>query len=446
MLAGSRHGDHEGVVLADVSGETRRMIEAFGSRFRAEALPNPEGTWFSPPNRSAGIAEHDLVQAADIINLHWVADFISTEDVVSLLSLGKPVVWTLHDAKPFTGGCHYTGGCELFKTLCIDCPQVKAAFQNIVRASHLLDINLLGNFTNLTIAAPSRWLKSEAQSSRVFSGFRAEVIPYDVNLDVFRPARTPGLRQTLGCSEDAVVVLFGGSFLSEHRKGIAILAEAIRCILKEPDISSRYEQGRLVFAAFGRGEDVLNAAGFRVHHGGVQSTETGMARLLQTADLFVCPSLEDNLPNTVMEAMACGLPVIGTNIGGIPDMVEDGVNGCLVNPGDSASLACALRRMLDETIDLKQMGRRSREICEAKFGSGTQARAYTALFEDLLAAAPPGLQAPVNSDAASRSRLDLKAAMLDCEDKLGIRSSPERRWWSKTRSLIRYTCQLLRGQ
>jgi len=169
-----------------------------------------------------------------------------------------------------------------------------------------------------------------------------------------------------------------------------------------------------------------------------------MARLLQNADLFVCPSLEDNLPNTVMEAMACGLPVIGTNVGGIPDMVESGVNGYLVKPGDSASLACALQRMLDKTTDLKQMGRRSREICEAKFGGGTQARAYTALFEELLAAAPSKLRAPVRSEEANKSRLDLKTAMLDCENMLGICPSPKRRWWYKTWSLMGYLCRLFR--
>lgn len=217
---------------------------------------------------------------------------------------------------------------------------------------------------------------------------------------------------------------------------MAVLVEAIRCILQQPDICSRYERGHLVFAAFGRGEDELNSAGFRVHHAGVKSTEDEMARLLQAADLFVCPSLEDNLPNSVMEAMACGLPVIGTSVGGIPDMVEHGVNGCLVNPGESISLARALRRMVDRPSDLNQMGRRSREICEKKFASGIQARAYTSLFEDLLAAPPTELRAPGNSGQASRSRLELNAAMLDCERKLRIRPSPVRLWWSKLRSLM----------
>jgi len=444
MLAGSRHGDHEGVVVAEVNKECRGKSELFNSHFRAEALTSPEGTWFSPPNPATGIVTHDLVQQADVINLHWVADFISTEDVADLLSLGKPVVWTLHDAKPFTGGCHYAGGCERFKSLCMNCPQVRPSFQDVVRASHLRDINLLGNFTNLTIATPSRWLNSEAQRSKLFSGLRTEVIPYGVDLDVFRPARSRALRRKLGWSEEAVVVLFGGSFLTERRKGMAIVIEAIRCILQQPDICSRYERGDLVFAAFGRGEAELNSAGFRVHHLGVKTNEDDMARLLQIADLFVCPSLEDNLPNSVMEAMACGLPVIGTNVGGIPDMVENGTNGCLVNPGDPVSLARSVQRMLDKTTDLKQMGRRSREICEAKFGSGIQARAYTSLFEDLLATPPTKLRGPGNSGKANRSRLELNAAMLECERKLRISPSPVQLWWSKVRSLMRCSRHFLR--
>ena len=442
MLARRRHGDYEGVVLAAVSKRSEEKIEAFGSAFRATALSEVNGPWFSPPNPFSGIADHYLVREADVINLHWVADYLSTDDVVGLVKLGKPIVWTLHDARPFTGGCHYPGGCERFRSLCSDCPQLRADFRCLAAASHTFDIESLQSVANLSLVSPSRWLGAQARTSKVFSAFRTEVIPNNVDLEVFCPGKNSVLRQELGWNEKAVVVLFGGSFLSEQRKGFTALFEAIRIMLQKPDVRARYDRGLLIFAAFGRGEDVLNSAGFRVHHVGVKRNENEMADLLRAADLYVCPSLEDNLPNTVMEAMACGLPVVGTNVGGIPDMVEDGVNGRLANPVDPYGLSDVLHEMLYESADRTGMGQRSREICEIRFGNGTQARAYAAFFEELLATAPIKLRAPENFEAASKSRHNLKMAMLDCEKQLRLRPSLAGQFWSKAKVFMKSRCVL----
>jgi glycosyltransferase involved in cell wall biosynthesis len=433
MLVRQRHGDHPGVVAASVSRKSERQIVNFGNAFRAKALAGNEGSWFSPPNPRASIADHPLVREADVINLHWVADFLATHDVVELLNLGKPVVWTMHDARPFTGGCHYTGGCDRFKNLCSRCPQLRPEFQHLAEASHALDVKLLKLSPRLSLVSPSNWLADQARHSAVFTALRTEVIPNNVDLSVFRPGSRSDFRRKQGWQEDAFVVLFGGSFLTEKRKGFTVLVDAIRRMLQREYTRASYNERRLIFATFGRDAQVLDGAGVCLDRSGPKMSEAEMAQLLQAADVYVCPSLEDNLPNTVMEAMACGLPVIATNVGGIPDMVEDGVNGYLVEPNDPAALAEALRRLLGNRGKLQEMGRRSRAICESRFGNGIQARAYSTLFGELLAA-PRETRDSVREALSPAACTALTEAMRDCRRKLELPDGPVMHWMSKAKT------------
>ena len=434
MLVRQRHGNYAGVVAATVAKKAEQQIVNFGNAFRARALVEKEGSWFSPPNPSVSLVDHPLVRQADIINLHWVADFLATADVVDLLNLGKPVVWTLHDARPFTGGCHYTGGCERFKSICSKCPQLSAEFQHLAEASHTLDVRLLKRSANLSLVSPSNWLAGQARNSSVFGVLRTEVIPNNVDLSVFRPGSRSDFRRKQGWKEDAFVVLFGGSFLTEKRKGFSVLVDAIRQMLQSKLVRARHDQGSLIFATFGRGAETLDGAELSLNHTGAKASEAEMAELLQAADLYVCPSLEDNLPNTVMEAMACGLPVIGTNVGGIPDMVKEGVNGYLVEPGEPAALADALQQMLYGQHKLKEMGKCSRAICEREFGNGVQARVYSDLFEELLTTNPCESNGTRNNALLSSPDVPLRDAMRSCERKLRLRFLPGTQWIAKAKS------------
>jgi glycosyltransferase involved in cell wall biosynthesis len=222
------------------------------------------------------------------------------------------------------------------------------------------------------VVAPSRWLTAQARSSAVLGRFDARTIPYGLDLDVYAPGDKRAARAALGVPVDSRVVLFVAHRVDNARKGMARVAEALRALGDVPD---------LALLSVGEGAP----SGMPIRHVALGSIddEARMALAYRAADVFAIASSQDNLPNTVLEALACGTPVVGTDAGGIPDMVIDGDTGFLAAPGDSRAFAEALRRILSDGELVARLGRGARALAEARYGLETQARAYAALFADL---------------------------------------------------------------
>jgi hypothetical protein len=166
-------------VAVDSSVETARTRQEWGAiQQRVNAnLAKQHCTFFSLPVPGYDLSSHPAVEAADVIHLHWVAGMLSPESVAALQALGKPMVWTLHDMRAFTGGCHFSDGCRRFENDCAECPQLKPDF------NHLAEFNL-GNLlktvdaTGITVVTPSRWLGDCARGGfgGIWIGFRANVV------------------------------------------------------------------------------------------------------------------------------------------------------------------------------------------------------------------------------------------------------------------------------
>lgn len=384
LLAKRAEAESGVTVPHDPDPQATRSHERLAGLLRIYGVEQSSSWHFSSLGPHFSLVSHPIVQEADVINLHWVTDFLSLRSVTDILALGKPVVWTLHDQRPFTGGCHYSGSCRQFEGLCRACPQLLPEFRPLAETCHQAAIACLSKASNLTVVTPSRWLAEEAGKSAVFRSLRIENIPYDIDMNVFRPASSGHLRGRFGWSEQAVVVLFGSHFVSDRRKGFDLVLSAVAKCLQNEKIANMASRGELIFAAFGSDGDALFDFDLPIRHVGLMSTEEKMAELFQAADLFVCASRADNLPNTIMEAMGCGLPVLATSVGGIPEMVEDGDNGRLCAPDDPEALAIALADMIENKSLLAAMGARAREFCERNYAQGMQARAYGCLFEQLL--------------------------------------------------------------
>jgi glycosyltransferase involved in cell wall biosynthesis len=384
LLAKRAEAESGVVVPIDPDPQGTRNHDRLAGLLRAYGVEQASAWHVSLLGPHFSLASHPLVQEAEVINLHWVTDFLSPRSVTEILALGKPVVWTLHDQRPFTGGCHYSGSCRQFEDLCRACPQFLPEFRPVAETCHEAAIACLSEASNLTIVTPSRWLAGEARRSAVFRGLRVESIANDVDINVFRPASSGHVRRRFGWPERAVVVLFGSHFVNDRRKGFDLVLSGVGKCMQNKKIASMVSRGELIFAAFGSDGDALLDFDLPIHHVGLMSTEKEMAELFQAADLFLCASRADNLPNTIMEAMGCGIPVLATSVGGIPEMVEDGANGRLCAPDDSDSLAATLADMLAQKSVLSGMGTRAREFCERNYAHGMQAQAYTSLFEELL--------------------------------------------------------------
>ena len=390
LLALNRHGDFDSVVVYNQCHE-RGNVDRFGARLRQYGLSaGARGRWFSADAPPCGLAKHPLVANADIINLHWVADFVSVRDLDELLSLGKPVVWTLHDERPMTGGCHYTDSCRQFESTCGQCPQLQPQLWGMAHCTRHAANLVLEERKNLTIVAPSNWIARQAESSSAFSKKRIAVIPYDVDTQIFRPPHERDektqIRKVLQIDEEALVFMAGGASLSDSRKGLHLFQTAAKLVLEDWHAIPSSRRKKIVFCSFGGAPRPCSPfARAPVKYLGKAHDEQGVAQYLRACDIFVCPSLEDNLPNSVIEAMACGCPVIASNTGGLSDLVDASITGLLVEPGEPEALAKAMNQMVHSDRGIVDcMQRNSLAKCRTSFARPMQAEAYEALFHDLL--------------------------------------------------------------
>lgn len=337
-----------------------------------------DGPLFSRDRTAFGRLPLRQMPAADVYGLHWTADLVDYRMLAPLARRG-PVVWTLHDMNPFTGGCHYDAGCDRFTAACGECPVLVApasddASARTLRRKHRALAAVPDEA--VTVVCPSAWLAGEARRSALFGRFDARVIPNGIDLDVFRPVGDrAAVRQRLGLQPSDRAVLFVAEIIDDIRKGRRELERALA------EAARRLPHLRVL--TLGQG-DTTGMTGPAFRHLGKLSDPAVIRDAYAAADLFVIPSLQDNFPNTVIEAMACGTPVAGFATGGVVDAVEEGLCGTLAPTGDTARLADGVVRLLTDDGQRAAMGRAARSRAEERYGLPTQAAAYRALYVELL--------------------------------------------------------------
>lgn len=296
-----------------------------------------------------GIGGADIVSTsefrdADIIHLHWVNQgFLSLKELRRILRSGKPVIWTMHDMWPCTAICHHARDCNRFQSHCQECPQLlypsrrDLSFWVFDRKATIYPEG------NLTFVACSEWLASEARKSRLLAGKEVISIPNTYNHHAFCPGSQEEARRRFTLPKNLRLLLFACQKVTNERKGLDYLFEALR---SEP---IHQWQGRLGLVVVGEmAEDVAYSVPFPIYRQDYINEEEDMALLYRAVDLFVTPSLEENLPNTIMEAMACATPCVGFDIGGIPEMIDHEKNGYVARYRDAEDLARGINFVLDE--------------------------------------------------------------------------------------------------
>lgn len=336
-------------------------------------------TLFSPDWPTWDIAAHPAVVAADIIHVHWVAGFLDAEAIRRLAATGKPVVWTQHDMRAFTGGCHYPAGCAGFTADCRGCPQLVPRLAAVPERTLRRSRRLLRGLP-LTFVAPSRWLAAELARASLFdpTSHAVHVIPNGIDLARYAPAPDKAAaRARLGLPATGLAILLGSVSLAESRKGartaaaaLAILGERLRASGGPPAVA----------VACGAGD--LSLPGIAHRHLGALD-EPGMIAALHASDVHLTMTREDNLPNTVVEALACGLPVVGSAVGGVPEMLHTGVEGWLVAADEPAAAAAALFDLARDPRLLAAAGRAARDRAVTTFDARLQAHRHLALYRCL---------------------------------------------------------------
>lgn len=318
----------------------------------------------------------EYLQDADIVNLHWINRFIDLPSFFRTIPERIPVVWTMHDMNPFTGGCYYDEECGRFRTGCHACPQLaKYSLTNPARRiwNHKKRLYRRIPPRRICLVGPCRWIASQAMESGLTSHWRTRVIPYGIDTDEFAPRDKAFARSVLGIPQHSKVLLFlvGGS---PRRKGLYALARIAEALADDP---------RMVIATMGPVVAILPA---NIAHAnlGVATNPRLLSLVYSATDAFLMLSQQDNLPNTVLEAMACGTPVAAFSVGGVPDMVQHGYNGLLCPHGDADGLAALLKQHFNDPACFRQMGANARQRIEQEFSLRLQAQRYTDLYHELL--------------------------------------------------------------
>ena len=340
-------------------------------------------TLFSLPYPGYDISGSPLVQNADIINLHWVSQFQSPVTLKHIFALGKPVVWTLHDQWAFTGGCHYSTGCGGYQSSCKECPQLANDPFSLPEAI-LHDKEDLFQNANLTIVTPSRWMGRCARESRLFKSLRVEVIANSLETDLYSPLPKDQAKKCLEIPDDAVTFLFGAIDGTEKRKGFVELVGAMKFCLENEFFKELLRKDQLRLLCFGSPNDQLESMGIPVVSLGRLGTDEEIRNAYSAAEIFLLPSLEDNLPNTILESMSCDTPVVAFDVGGVPDMVTDGVHGLLVKAFDIEQMGKAIVSLALDADKRLSMGKAGREKAISDYALDVQAGNYLKLYDDLL--------------------------------------------------------------
>jgi glycosyltransferase involved in cell wall biosynthesis len=315
----------------------------------------------------------------DIVHLHWInAGFVRIE---TLAKLNRPLVWTLHDMWPFTGGCHYSGECDRYTKSCGACPQLQSERErDLSRWVWRRKLDAWRDI-DLTVVSPSRWLADLAARSSLFSNTRIEIIPNGLDLQRYKPIDKKLAKQLLGLSPEKKALLFGAvGATGDRRKGFHLLQPALQKLAGLETWRDRLES--VVFGSSTPADPP--DFGFTTRYLGRLDDDISLALLYAAADVFVAPSIQDNLPNTVMEALACGTPCVAFNIGGMAELIDHRENGYLAEPFESEDFCRGIRWVLEKTHSTDRLARRAREKAEREFSLESWSRNYSILYESLL--------------------------------------------------------------
>ena len=316
---------------------------------------------------------------SDLINLHWVGDgFLALKD---LPRFNLPVVWTLHDSWAFTGGCHLPFDCVRYRGSCGACPQLASRGAMDLSRWVWKRKNSLWKGVDITIVTPSAWLAESVKTSSLFQDFPVRVIPNGLDLTAFRPIDRRVARDILRLPQDRKIIASGAiGLLDTAHKGPTQLQKAM---VKLASTGWNSNADLLLFGA-STPEEPLSSS-FTTRYAGILHDDVTLALHYSAADVFVCSSLSENLPYTVMESLACGTPVVAFDVGGIPDLVQHEQTGYLARSFDPDDLAEGISWILG-TPDIHDiLSANARKKVEQSFSIEKVVDQYSALYGERLA-------------------------------------------------------------
>lgn len=350
-------------------------LERLPRRFLFRQAPLTPWSTNLLPTLGAGVfnrSEHSL------INLHWIGNGFVPISVVG--QIRKPIVWTLHDMWPFTGGCHIADTCDRYLCQCGRCPQLASGKEEDLSRVLWRRKHHAWAAADMTVVGPSRWLTDCAHRSSLFNHCPVHVIPNSIDDTVFKPTAKLMARTRLGLPPEGPLMLYGAyDAVKDKNKGYPYLVQALEHLAGHDSFSNM----RLaVFGADGPPEGDAPPVPSRFF--GTITDDHQLALLYSAADVTVVPSIQEAFCNAAAEAMACGTPVVSFDTSGLKDIVEHRQTGYRARCYDPRDLAEGIRWVLSDPDRLAALGERARAKVQANFTMEQVAARYIELYQSIL--------------------------------------------------------------
>jgi glycosyltransferase involved in cell wall biosynthesis len=382
MLVDRKYADDDSVIAPANGGRVMRRLRAYADALPLMRYRRTGDSYWSVNWVPSRIDRVVRALEPDIIHLHWAGGGFLPIDAMARFR--RPVVWTLRDMWPFTGGCHYTAGCERYREGCGLCPQLRSDKADDLSRSVFERKRRHWRDMPLTLVPISTWLAEAARSSPLFGDAAIEVIPNGLDLTRFHPLDTAAARRAWNLPPERKLILFGALHATkDRRKGYPELCRAIDCLARD---GLTENATLLVFGADDGGGAPPPAMDARFL--GHVEDDRQLARLYAAADVMVAPSLQEAFGKTLIEAMACATPVVAFDRGGPADIVEHRRTGYLAQAFEPEDLAAGIAWCLAEKDRPERLGLAAHTRATTLYDIEAVAERYAALYRRIHGAAP----------------------------------------------------------
>ncbi len=332
-------------------------------------------------NTGTDITSLPEFKQADVIHLHWINQgMLALTDIRRIIDSGKPIVWTMHDMWPCTGICHHARQCNKYQQECKNCPYLLngGSPKDLSNKVFLQKKDLYKN-SSIVFVTCSQWLKGQAEKSALLDKHTVINIPNPININLFKPRNKQEARTRCNFPADKRIILFGAAKPTDKRKGVDYFIESCNLLVqKHPELKDR-----IGIAIYGKqSEQIVPFLPFETYDLKYISSEKELVNVYNAIDLYATPSLEENLPNTIMEAMACGVPCVGFNVGGIPEMIDHLHNGYVAEYKSAEDFANGIYWTLTEG-EYDMLSEEASRKVTACYSEGTIAKKYIEVYNKI---------------------------------------------------------------
>lgn len=324
---------------------------------------------------SFNLTANPAYQEADILHFHNLHGGYFNYLAIPKLTKNKPTVFTLHDMWSFTGHCSYSYDCQKWQTGCGKCPYPNTP-PKIKRDNTAIEWKLKNwvySNSNLTIVTPSQWLSEQAKKS-ILNRFPIHCIPNGVDVKAYQPLDQKLCRSVLGIAQEKKVLMFVAQNLQDTRKGGHLLLKSLS------QMPQSLKNETVLLTLGNGGEDIEHQVGIKTLNLGYVSNDRLKAIAYSAVDLFIFPTMADNLPIVLQESMACGTPMVSFKIGGVPDLVRPNITGYLAESENTEDFRQGITQLLEDKDLRNCLSLNCRQIAIEEYSLETQAKKYIELY------------------------------------------------------------------